>query len=83
MIEVKHLKTLQALRNCGSLAAAARRCIKRNPPCLTSLAIWNNALASGYLCVKPAASVYTAGRNPVATGESGAAANQPGTASLQ
>ena len=23
MIEVKHLKTLQALRNCGSLAAAA------------------------------------------------------------
>ena len=23
MIEIKHLKTLQALRNCGSLAAAA------------------------------------------------------------
>ena len=61
MIEVKHLKTLQALRNCGSrsrcgdVASDAIACLS------PSLAIWNNALASGYLCVEPAATLYTAG----------------------
>ena len=73
MIEVKHLKTLQALRNCGSLAAAA-----------ATLHQTQSALSHQFSDLEqPAASVYTAGRNPVATGESGAAANQPGTASLQ
>ncbi|STM41613.1 trans-activator of metE and metH (LysR-family transcriptional regulator) [Escherichia coli] len=41
MIEVKHLKTLQALRNCGSLAAAAATLHQTQSACLTSLAIWN------------------------------------------
>ena len=57
----KHLKTLQALRIPGSLAPLRRRCIRRNPPCLTSLAIWNNALASGYLCVRASRYALPAG----------------------
>ncbi|VDR30533.1 DNA-binding transcriptional regulator MetR [Raoultella terrigena] len=52
MIEIKHLKTLLALRNSGSLAGAAAACTRPNPPCPTSSAIWNSALASVCLCVK-------------------------------
>lgn len=59
MIEIKHLKTLQALRNSGSLAAQRLPCIRPSPPCLTSSAIWNSASAFVSLCVEPAAAFYS------------------------
>ncbi len=75
MIEVKHLKTLQALRKCGSLQPLRRRCIRRNPPCLTSLAIWNNALASGYLCVRASRYALHRREKSCCNGKPGTAAN--------
>lgn len=61
MIEIKHLKTLQALRNNGSLAGAAAACTRPSPPCLTSSAIWNSALAFVSLCVRASRCVLLLG----------------------
>lgn len=80
MIEVKHLKTLQALRNCGSLAAAAATLHQTQSALSHQFSDLEQRLGFRLFVRK---SLYTAGRNPVATGKPGAAANQPGTASLQ
>jgi LysR family transcriptional regulator for metE and metH len=76
MIEIKHLKTLQALRNSGSLAGAAAACTRPSPPCLTSSAIWNSASASVFLCVKVSRCALRRRGDPAAAGQSGAAANR-------
>ncbi len=68
MIEIKHLKTLQALRNSGSLAGAAAACTRPSPPCLTSSAIWNSALAFVSLCVRASRCVLLRG-NPLTAGQ--------------
>lgn len=76
MIEVKHLKTLQALRNCGSLAAAAATLHQTQSALSHQFSDLEQRLGFRlFVRKKPAASLYTAGRNPVATGKSGAAAN--------
>ena len=52
MIELKHLRTLQALRNSGSLAGRRPNFIRRSLPCRTSSAILNNVWASSCSCAR-------------------------------
>ncbi len=83
MIEVKHLKTLQALRNCGSLAAAAATLHQTQSALSHQFSDLEQRLGFRLFVRKASRFGLHRRRNPVATGESGAAANQPGTASLQ
>ncbi len=81
MIEIKHLKTLQALRNSGSLAAV--RCIKRTKSALShQFSDLEHALAFVSLCVKASRCVLRLRGNPVATGKPGAAADRSRPAGL-
>ena len=78
MIEVKHLKTLQALRNCGSLAAAAATLHQTQSALSHQFSDLEQRLGFRLFVRKSqplAATLYTAGRNPVATGKPGTAAN--------
>ena len=74
MIEVKHLKTLQALRNCGSLAAAAATLHQTQSALSHQFSDLEQRLGFR-LFVRKSQPLYTAGRNPVATGKPGTAAN--------
>ena len=78
MIEVKHLKTLQALRNCGSPAAAAATLHQTQSALSHQFSDLEQRLGFRLFVRKSQPlRFYTAGRNPVATGKPGAAANQP------
>lgn len=75
MIEVKHLKTLQALRNCGSLAAAAATLHQTQSALSHQFSDLEQRLGFRLFVRKSQPLRFTAGRNPVATGKPGAATN--------
>ncbi|MGU0055607.1 LysR family transcriptional regulator [Enterobacter hormaechei] len=54
MIEIKHLKTLQALRNCGSLAAAAATLHQTQSALSHQFSDLEQRLGFRLLCVEPA-----------------------------
>lgn len=66
MIEIKHLKTLQALRNSGSLAAAAATLHQTQSALSHQFSDLEQRLGFRLLSVKPASALYAAGRNPAA-----------------
>ena len=75
MIEVKHLKTLQALRNCGSLAAAAATLHQTQSALSHQFSDLEQRLGFRLFVRKASRYALHRRRNPVATGKPGAAAN--------
>ena len=76
MIEIKHLKTLQALRNCGSLAAAAASLHQTQSALSHQFSDLEQRLGFRLFVRKSQPLRFTPrGEIPPAAGKSGAAAN--------
>lgn len=75
MIEIKHLKTLQALRNCGSLAAAAASLHQTQSALSHQFSDLEQRLGFRLFVRKSQPLRFTPRRDPPAAGKSGAAAD--------
>jgi LysR family transcriptional regulator for metE and metH len=82
MIEIKHLKTLQALRNCGSLAAAAATLHQTQSALSHQFSDLEQRLGFRLLCVRASRCALRRRGNPAAAGQSGAAADRQRPAGL-
>ena len=82
MIEIKHLKTLQALRNSGSLAGAAAALHQTQSALSHQFSDGTAPWLSSLCALEPAAAFYASGGNPLTAGQPGAAADRSRPAGL-
>lgn len=83
MIEIKHLKTLQALRNSGSLAAAAAVLHQTQSALSHQFSDLEQRLGFRLFVRKASRCALRRRGDSAATGKPGAAADQPCTAGVQ
>ena len=82
MIELKHLRTLQALRNSGSLAGAAAQLHQTQSALSHQFSDLEQRLGFAVRAQEPAPALHRPGRDPAAAGGAGAAADPAGAAGL-
>lgn len=82
MIEIKHLKTLQALRNSGSLAGAAAALHQTQSALSHQFSDLEQRLGFRLFVRKSQPLRFTSGGDPLTAGQPGAAADRPRPAGL-